>query len=188
MSKALLMIFGALIVAGITVFVVLKIFVSPATPAPTTGSNNTYPGPSTVGVTRSDTEDTVTIATYNGGTMAVRDFKKDATTAQDVVNKGYYYLGYHAITDRPDPTAIANPPYVIEYIDKTQYFNITLLQEPLNATRKAAERDIMNRLGLTENELCFLKYTVATPASVSELYSNINLGFSFCPGATDIPE
>lgn len=112
-----------------------------------------------------------------------RDLLNDADVVEDPVNPGYYYLGYQTF----GPNAVQDPPYLITFIKETNYFNITLLKEPLGETRASAERYLMDKLGATGEQLCQLNYTVGVPDAVNSVYSSMNLGFSFCQGAVRLP-
>lgn len=120
---------------------------------------------------------------FDGSIIAVRNFLGDADTSEDPVNPGYYYLGYQTFGEK----AVEVPPYLITYIVETQYFNITLSQEPIGETRKSVENYLLGKLGLTKTQLCALNYTIATPTSLNSTYAGMNLGFSFCPGAIALP-
>jgi len=50
------------------------------------------------------------------------------------------------------------------------------------------ERDLMAKLGITEDAMCQLNYMVSVPYWVNEYYAGESLGFSFCPGATQLPQ
>ena len=145
----------------------------------------TQPTTSSTNISTSGT--TVSVATAGGGTIQTKNFIKDSTTAKDPINSGYYYLGYHVNEGVADTTATSTPPYIIEYIATTQYFNIALLQEPIGPVRVEAEKYLMAHLGISENQMCQLNYMLSVPDSVNSQYSGINLGFSFCPGATVLP-
>lgn len=119
----------------------------------------------------------------DGGTLRTKDFLRDRETVRDPVNAGYYYLGYH-FTDDPTQTV----PYVIEYIEATQYFNVVLFQEPIGRIRTDAERYLMEHLGISREDMCRLQYTVSVPQSVNEAYTSMHLGFSFCSGSVILPE
>ncbi len=129
------------------------------------------------------TSATMSLRTADGGSIRTKDFKQDPAIEEDPVNPGYYYLGYH-IADYPAKKA----PYLIEYRDATQYFNIVLLQEPIGAARRAAEIYLVERLGISQSQMCRLQYTVSVPDSIDGTYTTMNLGFSFCPGSVALPE
>jgi hypothetical protein len=52
--------------------------------------------------------------------------------------------------------------------------------------RAAAEKMLKDRLGLDEHTLCGLVYGVYVPDQLNAVFSGKNLGFSFCPGATQL--
>ena len=138
--------------------------------------------------TPSDQDTTISITSVDGGTIQTINFIADPATAKDPINAGYYYLGYHMNEGFPDPTASDNPPYVISYIDSTQYFNIALLQEPIGSVREEAQQYLMQHLGISQDQMCRLNYMVSVPDRVNSQFSSKNLGFSFCPGATVLPK
>ncbi len=150
---------------------------------PNTPYVNPYSYPDTTPIN----QNTYSLSTFNGSTMYVKDFTKDSATKKSTSNSGYYYLGYHYDEGLNDPTASENPPYVIEYIEETQHFSVSLLQEPLKDTRKKAEQYLLSKLGVAQGQLCKLKYSVSVPARVNADYAATNLGFSFCPGAETLP-
>jgi len=106
-----------------------------------------------------------------------------AETVEDMVNPGHYHLGYHFTEGGNEKI-----PYAIDYIDTTDFFNIVLYQEPINQSRKKAEQYLMTHLGISQDQMCTLRYMVSVPYSVSEFYTGTSLGFSFCPGSVQIPE
>ena len=130
----------------------------------------------------------VVISTSGGGTVAVNNILNDPNTIADPTNQGYYYVGYHPAFGATSTTTTAGPvPYLIEYISATSYFNIEILQEPIGATRLAAEAYLAQHLGISQGSLCQLNYMVSVPYWVNQTYAGKNLGFSFCPGATVLP-
>jgi len=66
--------------------------------------------------------------------------------------------------------------------------SIGLFKEPLGQARLAAEASLRKLIPLSDPELCTLKITVAVPYQVSQFYAGQNLGLSFCPGATVLPQ
>lgn len=130
----------------------------------------------------------MTVAGVGGGTIQTVNFMNDPATVKDPINSSHYYLGYHVNEGVPDQTASDNPPYTITYISETQYFNVALLQEPIGIIRKEAQQYFMARLGISQDQMCRLNYMVSVPNRVNSQFSGRNLGFSFCPGATKLPE
>jgi len=177
---------------GILAFIGVKIFtttppsITNTTPTPVP---NTFPAvtPTPAATPTTPVNHTISIATSNGSTIAVNDFSQDPDLSADQSNPGYYYLGYHYGDTSTDPKASDSPPYVIEYINATQYFNIALMQEPIKTTREQVEQYLMQHLGISQSQMCQLKYTVSVPASVNQTYAGISLGFSFCSGSVQLP-
>lgn len=76
----------------------------------------------------------------------------------------------------------------IAYHAPDHSFAISLNREPLGQTRLDAEREFLALLGISEAEACTLHVNIGPTYSVNPQYADINLGFSFCPGATVLPE
>lgn len=136
---------------------------------------STEPSGSTLPTSNTPAEQSVQLYTASGSTITASNFS--SALREDAENNGYYSLD----TDPVDPR------YHIEYIAETQYFNIALLQEPLGASRRAAEARLLSLLGISKDDLCKLAYFVSTPNSVSQQYAGTNLGFSFCANAVPLP-
>lgn len=130
----------------------------------------------------------LSLQTGTGTSIPAKNFLADSATVADPVNTGHYFLGYHYAEEGiSDQTATPDPPYTIEYIAKTQYFGIVLLHEPLGKTRREAETYLMQALGVSQDEMCQLKYQISAPNRVSTQYAGVDLRFSFCPGAVVLP-
>ena len=133
---------------------------------------------------------TLSFPTPSGAIVTVKDFVHNGETVSDVENPGAYVLagsvGY-CLVDGKCPSGNPTTDFSVSYNENTHFFNIILLKEPLGATRLEAEQFLANRLGITGQEVCNLKYFVGTPYWVNETYDSKNLGFSFCPGATVLP-
>lgn len=152
------------------------------TNTPAGGGSNTTEVPVTGGGGGGSTtqQPIATVGSQDNGTVAIHDFKNRPGTEADPSNPGLYYLAGGV-----QPSS-ATTPYSIFYLDASQSFNITLLQEPLAEVRLAAEQELGDILGASEVDMCRLRYWVGVPDSVNTLYSGTNLGFSFCPGATPL--
>jgi hypothetical protein len=142
---------------------------------PTSGTSVT-PTPSSFATSSSSL---LVLTAVDGAKIETRNFLDDPDTWADPVNEGYYQLGFSNATD---------PEFIVTYIESTQYFNIALLKEPLGEVRKHAEQFFLQRLGVSTRDACRLAYTISTNSRVSTLYGGTSLGFSFCPGATKLPE
>lgn len=133
----------------------------------------------------------ISLSTQGGLGVTVKDFIHNGETVADVVNPGSYVLagslGY-CLADGSCPHGADTDDFSILYSESTQFLRIILLKEPLGSVRESAERFIIDRLGITEQEACSLKYVVGTPYWINAAYDNKNLGFSFCPDATVLPK
>ncbi len=206
MNKILIVLVGLVFIA-LMVFFVISIFTNPSPPVQNQistnvssgsyGSNTNSSSYNTLdsGVSTStsfgnSTNGNGSIAIYSssGGEIQVQDFTKDPLTVEDPVNTGQYYLGYHFTEGVPDSTATDSPPYVIDYIASDQFFNVVLYKEPIAKTRQEAEQYLMQHLGITQDQMCGLKYLISVPFWVNQYYTGTSLGFSFCPGATQLPQ
>lgn len=100
----------------------------------------------------------------------------------DASNPGYYFIG-----NTPTSTIFGKEStYIIVFQSKTNYFNITLLNEPIKDTRLEAENYLKNILELTNEQMCALSYSLGVPQDVSDKYAGHDLKFSFCPDSTDL--
>jgi len=152
---------------------------------------NTLPGsnPTTVGTndgTGSNTTNspqdgaTISIGTSDGGSIQVANPKKDPTLKEDSTNPGYYYF------KASGNTASTTGSYVIEYIDKTQFFNVILEEEPIGQAREQAQAYLAQHLGISQSQLCSLNYMVTVPYSVNQDFASTDLRFSVCADATPL--
>jgi hypothetical protein len=132
----------------------------------------------------SNSESNQTVSVTNGGTpITTRNFLNDP----GVIHNPNNTPDYDILVGTSDPSA-PNPPYEIDYSAKDQSFGITLYKEPLGQYRIEAENDLMKRLGITQTQMCNINYIVATGPGINDTYAGKNLGFSFCPGATALPQ
>lgn len=83
--------------------------------------------------------------------------------------------------------------YLITYLkadeqENPALFLVTLLAEPLGATRSAAEEALLMKLRINRQDLCGLNAIVSAGPGVNERYApDQNLGFSGCPGSVYLP-
>lgn len=161
--------------AGLGLIMLLKPAEQPGENTQQQGGENTFP--TTGGVTSTSTTGaTIAVPLAAGGTIEVKNFLTMPTTSQDPHNKGYYFLG-----NQPSDTTVT--PYLITFIAQTGFFNIGIFKQPIGTTRKAAEAYLRAQTGMTDEQLCALKYTVATPAFVDGRFGGEDLRFSFCKDA-----
>lgn len=112
--------------------------------------------------------------------VSVRNFLRDPDVAKDTVNLGFYYLG------TADLAKLDSQVFSIQYVAQTGHFTVSLLREPLGSVRKQAEEALIARLGLSKEQLCDLRYTVAVPGYVNAEASGIDYRFSFCADAVSL--
>lgn len=133
----------------------------------------------------------ISFDTPSGATITVSDFIHNNETVPDTANPGSYVLagdlGY-CLADGTCPKGASVTDFSVSYDEKTHFFNIILLAEPLGTSRLNAEQFVESRLGISGQQACSLNYYVGTPYWVNSNYDNKNLGFSFCPGATVLPK
>ena len=160
---------------------------APITPPPS-GTNQspsytstvTPPGPSGTQGGESSVQSTITVLSVDGAAITVRNFKEDSTVKAFPNDSGDYILA-----GGEDPS-VTNAPYSMIYVASDQSFTVSLLVEPLGQFRLQAEKELLQKLGISTATACLLRYQVLTPYRVNPLYSGKNLGFSFCPGATPL--
>jgi hypothetical protein len=121
-------------------------------------------------------ESPLKLKTQFGEVLQVDNFLLNDNTVPDAQNTGYFYLG----NTFPKTEYDSSPNYVITYIQETQFFNVTLLKEPLSSARLEAELYLKTVLGLSDVDMCKLQYTLSVPAYVNEEVSSSDLKFSFC--------
>lgn len=187
-KKILIYVIVALVLAGIAGLLFFRLLQPPTGTTTTTPGSTSYAG-GTSGTTQvtsgsasaTTTAASLTVAATTGGSIVVNDFTKDPKTVTSADIPDHYFIsgGINAYTD--------NSPYSIYYVDTDQSFNITILQEPIGDNRMAAEQELMQKLGITQLEMCRLRYYVSVPQDVNAVYAaKGNLGFSFCPGAAQL--
>ncbi len=158
---------------------------------PTSTSNSSIPGGSISQLTDTapgvvsqnpvkTTAPVLSVRAYNGVLIKVKNFIADPAVYKDPNNSGYYYLA------GGKPAGGSIPPYQTFYFEGDQSFHVSLYDKPLAQTRQTAEAELMQKLGLTQDDMCRLNYWVAVGPGVDAKYDGKNLGWSFCPGATQL--
>ena len=125
------------------------------------------------------------------GTTTTRDFIHDGVTIPDKTNTGGYLLAGNLGYCLSDPQRCQAAPatnFSVYYNSAGQSFIITLTEEPIGKSRLAAEQFMMTTLGLNQQQMCDLNYLVGVTSHVNDQYAGKNLGFSFCPSATKLPQ
>jgi hypothetical protein len=177
---ALTLLFAGACVIGYVILVEQQ-----ATPEPVPQGTNPFASATTGSNTGASTRTLVT----DTGTLTVPDFTRDAEpvplgdTAGDV---------QYALTPYPEyeeGMPYPSHPFDIVFNELDQQFVITLNEEPLGATRIAAEARLKDMLRLSEPELCALSVIVGVPHQVHPTYATYaNLGLSFCDGSVQLPK
>lgn len=182
MNKKKFLFIGVIVVVAAAMFLFMRLSGSWTQPSGT-DTNGPVASPLPITEPGNTAVGTTPVGTQTGGSIQVRDFKKDPRTVKDPENPGYYYLGYHSTEGGTN-----NIPYIIAYIEPTTSFTIGLFKEPISKSRKEAEQYLMENLGISGMQMCQLKYIVSVPTDVNEFYASQDLRFSFCPDAVAIPE
>ncbi len=184
-----------IIVTLAVVVAILVFFLNPTKPSSSTTQNPvTLPssGNAIVQVTGTlGSVTTMTVRASGTGSIATNDFIHNGTTIPDTANKGRYLLAgdlEYCVTNPADCKAGSTTDYNIIYDNTSQSFTIALLTEPIGRTRLAAEQFLLQTLGITQEQMCKLNYYVGTTYLINSFYSSKNLGFSFCPDATKLPQ
>jgi hypothetical protein len=119
---------------------------------------------------------TMTVIGSQNERIITKDFIHNGVTVADTANEGSYIL-----------TGRGRQDFSIGYSLPGGAFTIALQTEPLGEVRRRAETYLLDSLGISKNQLCSLKYYLGTDSYTNSLYAGQNLGFSFCPGATQLP-
>lgn len=149
---------------------------TPYTPYPS-GSNQGTTGTTPDSGQGGDGTLTASVPSTVGGTIKIKDFTYSPETKKDPNNPGHYYLAGEDTT---------TAPYSIIYSNSDQSFVVSLLKEPIGSVRSDAEQKLMTILGINKAQACALRYWVGVPNYLNPVYAGKNLGFSFCPGATQL--
>jgi len=182
MSTRTIVIIGSTIIIALTAFVLWGFFTT--TPSPTTETSSpgaSFPSAGNV-ATSPGGASSISVAEIQQGSIPVKDFRNNPNTVKDPYNSGYY-----DIAGGSDP-GLTNAPFHVFYDETHQYFGISLLSEPLGQYRKEAEQTLLQALGISQLQMCQLNYAVGVGPDINEAYAGKNLGFSFCPGATVLPQ
>ncbi len=190
--KKILIVVGILLALLLVLAIFLIIFRPSNTTTGTPNNPVTFPTASSTSTTGtgSAVPQIISVPAQGGQQITTRNFIANGTTIADTENQGSYLLagslGY-CLPSTPCQAA-SSTDYNIFYDQNSGTFTVGLLKEPLGAVRHEAEVFLENTLGLSAAQLCSLNYYVGTTYTVNENYDSGNLGFSGCPGATQLPE
>ncbi len=172
------------------------LFLRPGTQTASTQNQNpaAFPSSNTIPSTSFSTNPTggtLTVASLSGSAIVTNDFIHNGVTIPDTANAGRYLLagnlGY-CLTNPQKCQAGTTTDFNVFYDSTVGSFTIALLKEPLGRVRLEAEQFLMQTLGISQGDMCRLNYYVGTTSNVNPYYDSKNLGFSFCPGATVLPQ
>jgi len=159
-------------------------------PAPAQDLSVSFPSSGSTGTVMNDQLTDRTVESADGTPLLVKDFISNGVTYKDPANDGSYYLagtlGY-CLEDGTCPDT-GTPHFSILYLSEGETFIISLDEEPLGTSRLEAEAYLRRTLGITNEQMCSLDYTVGTTVYVNSVFGSMNtLGFSFCPNAVTLP-
>ena len=96
--------------------------------------------------------------------VEVNNFYKEATE----IKKD----GFAKFIDKKD--------YQIMYIPVDNSFLISILSSPFDEIRTEAEKALLDKLKISQQEACYLKVNITTPSYANPEYAGKNYGLSFC--------
>ncbi|MFA5877192.1 MAG: hypothetical protein WC880_02390 [Candidatus Paceibacterota bacterium] len=149
-------------------------------PFGTLSSGNPRAGGNTApaGNTGNPPPNTLEIASSNGQIL-VRDFTKDAGVASTTPPSSF--LSWFPNSEVG--TTTAESAYEILYSPEGTFFIVVILKEPIGEVRRIATKNLIEKLGISNADVCTLVADVNVPYFVNEFYSGKNLGFPGCPSA-----
>jgi hypothetical protein len=193
-------------ILGVVVLVFFILVVFSKTPAegttPASQDTGSFPSPlvavpvahetySLAATTNAEPTSSLEIALMKGDTIVTNDFLHNGVTIADAANTGRYLLagnlGY-CVSDPQKCQAGTQKDFTIYFDSTSGFFTIGIFAEPLGQVRLIMEQTLANALGIRQQDLCRLKYYVGTTSYVNPAFAGKNLGFSFCYGATQLPQ
>lgn len=198
-TKLIIVLTLGILTLSIVFGILWYVFSPPGTSQTTIGEPVTLPtsggitvptqNPSTA--TSSQVANQISIKSQTGGTIAVNDFIHNGLTILDKANPGNYLLagnlGY-CFNKPSECQAAPAPNFYVYFYGASQTFVIALIKEPIGQARLDMEQFMAEELGISETQMCSLNYYVGVTRYINDQYAGRNLGFSFCPGATALPQ
>ena len=180
---------GVVLVFLVLLLYLLGVFTSVTQPSSGNQTGSTFPVSST---TTSSNGLMVLKGAQSSQTVVVKDFINNGQTVEDAHDSGTYVLASNSaycLEGDNCPTGTSSTTgFQISYQAPYQYFTVLLLQEPLGASREAAQAFLETALGISASQLCALHYSVGTIQSVNSQYAGDELGFSSCPNSVMLPQ
>lgn len=177
-----LLIIGLVAVLLILVGAVVLTLRSDSSTGPVIVDPRPFPVSTSTPVTPEPKQNEPLLPSTEGSAIRVKPFSSEETTVPTLPN------GFPAenVDLDVESTASGENLYIISYVAGDQSFNIGLTAKPLPVARKLAEDKLRSMLGITNEEMCRLRYSVFAPYWVDERYSGVDLRFSFCKDAVSI--
>lgn len=111
-----------------------------------------------------------------GGKMTVKTRRGDFLLINDIYKS--------AVLINENKTAVVThdePEYYISFYVPGQSFTISLLTSDVESARVHAEEVFLRHLGITEEQACELRVSLAVATWANEIFAGRNYGLSFCP-------
>lgn len=123
---------------------------------------------------------TLSLRSLNG-IIQVRDFTKDKDASMTLEEDGWYVT-----YPNTKGLSYAELWYEIDYTLPDQRLSVTIYREPIGEVRAKVASDVVERLGISTQELCTLDSLVFAPRWVNSFYADKNLGFPGCPDSVKL--
>lgn len=88
----------------------------------------------------------------------------------------------------PSGTSATSSPFAVLVSREQSYVQITIYGTPVGKYRRDAESFFLQYFNLSEEEACDLPYQVVPAYDTGTEYTDMNIGFSFCPGSVVLRE
>ena len=108
------------------------------------------------------------------------------TRTKDVVPMDNFFRSSQSIDSAgdlaltPAPDFYNTPDYDIAFYPKGAVFRVSINKEPVEANRRAAEKRLLEILGVSQDQACKLNVYVGISKDIDESYAGVNVGLTFC--------
>ncbi len=113
------------------------------------------------------------VQTRNGGNLSVNDFLKSPKTT---------------VYEEWGASLKEHPFYTVLYFSNDQSFLISLTGGDLRTARIDGEKELLQNLGITQEEACQIKVAMTVPSNVNQKAAGQDYGLSFCPNGSPLPK
>lgn len=107
------------------------------------------------------------------------------------------YMSAEKVVNHPDTVILSadgfyentadTDAYAIFYDEPSGNISVALRSDPLDFSRSLAEKQLLEVLSITEEDLCEIGVLVTVHRDVNPQYAVGDLGLSFCAGSKDLP-